>query len=572
MIKFCKRFAIFVVAVFLGTVGLLGSAKPASAASFNPNYIMSDTAFSFTSSSWSASQIDHWLNAKYPSGCISGSFRTADPQGWSSSQNKYIFGGNVTAGQAIHDAAANYHLDPRVILTMLQKEQSIVTGGAGCHNTPTSKFSCDLDNDPSTPNVTCTTACPYGGGCMPIAMSMGCPGNCDARYNGFSMQLISAAWLLRFGQERAYGRTSGYDGYDPGDETYTYTGPLVSPAGDGSYRTQDGHNLHIVNGATASLYYYNPFYSGNSHFFDIYVNTFGFGNPTTPCYGTSNVSGKPSGHQLFINKYDAHGDTENLTAVQFNQTSSACIESYVMGSGYKRWALLTPTASQATDPAYKSIVAGNMGGDRRDELMYIKYRGTSGRIEVHTFSADYQKWASHIATNQTSITPSNGEVITGDMNGDGRDELMYIKYSGTGGRVEVHTWAPGLHSWALHKLTPLKNFDPTKGQIITGDLNGDGRDELLYIKYNGSGGHVEVHALAADYHTWVNHKLTSLSGMTRSIGQISAGDMDGKGRDQLLFIKYNGSSARVEVHTWGPDLHTWVGHTATAMGGFTYGS
>jgi hypothetical protein len=40
-------------------------------------------------------------------------------------------------------------------------------------------------------------------------------------------------------------------------------------------------------------------------------------------------------------------------------------------------------------------------GDSRDELYKIDYSGTgSGRVEVHGLSSNMQQWVSHIATNQ----------------------------------------------------------------------------------------------------------------------------------------------------------------------------
>src|ERR1700691_644741 len=121
---------------------------------FNPDDIISDTVFENTNS-MSANDINNFLNS-YPNSCIStnNGFQTPDPQGWSSSvstNHGYVFGGNVSAGQAIYDAAKNYDINPQVILATLQKEQSVVTGDAGCHYT-----------NPS-PGEACTYS---GGGCV----------------------------------------------------------------------------------------------------------------------------------------------------------------------------------------------------------------------------------------------------------------------------------------------------------------------------------------------------------------------------------------------------------------------
>jgi hypothetical protein len=255
------------------------------ASAFNANNLMDDGVFT-NSGTMSAAQIDSWIN-QFPGSCIrsQSGFVTADPQGWSSAQNKYLFGGNVTAGKAIYDTAQLYHVNPQVILATLQKEQSVVTGSAGCY--PNTPDPATQTNSPcGTAKTPCTTACPHSGGCMNIAMSYGCPNYCTAADEGFSLQLTLGTWLLRFSQQRAYGVLTGYQGYEQGDENFTYSGPMTAGtrqrcAGcqalpyDGNWTTSDGTNVHITNGATASLYVYTPFTSGNNSFDTIFQNWFG---------------------------------------------------------------------------------------------------------------------------------------------------------------------------------------------------------------------------------------------------------------------------------------------------------
>lgn len=251
--------------IVLAIVGVLLIPPHKATASFNPNLIMDDYTFS-NSGSMSAGQIDAFLNA-FPKSCISSNpntngnwgFRTADPTGWSASEpnnHGYTFGGQVTAGQAIYDAARIYHLNPQMILATMQKEQSIVTGNAGCHYTnPQPGMACTYD----------------GGGCVFIGMSYACPGTCNYSYDGFSLQLIAASWLLRFAQERSLGVTSGYAGYDQGDSNLGYGGAKVGVP----YTLADGNTVTVQSGASGSLYYFTPFYSGNRSFVSIFESWFG---------------------------------------------------------------------------------------------------------------------------------------------------------------------------------------------------------------------------------------------------------------------------------------------------------
>jgi hypothetical protein len=291
-------------ALMVATALILSSSRVLA---FNANDLMDDGIFE-NSGSMSAVQIDNFLNS-FPSSCISlnNGFTTPDPTGWTTTPNSthgYTFGGNVSAGQAIYDAAQNYHVNPQVILATMQKEQSAVTGSAGCHGNGTSPGQ----------------ACPYAGGCLDIVMGYACPSGCDDSYKGFSLQLIAGTWLLRFAQQRAYGNLTGYAGHDPNDENICYGGPMTAgnrqrsassstckgaPGNtmiyyDGSYTTQNGTGVTIANGATAALYYYTPFTSGNQNFDNIFTSWFG------PIYNVYSWS--------LVNQY-AYTDSSKTTPV-----------------------------------------------------------------------------------------------------------------------------------------------------------------------------------------------------------------------------------------------------------------
>jgi hypothetical protein len=278
---------------------LIISQPPKAKAAANPNDLISDSVFENTSS-MSVSQINSLINS-YGGSCIGGSFTTADPHGWDNVNNSgYVYGGNVSGAQAIDSIALNYHLNPQVIITTLQKEQSIVSGGAGCYALPNPATAQPMTNACGNGTLNCTNACPYNGGCMNIAMSYGCPNYCNVNDEGFSSQLTLGSWLLRFAEERSYGILTGYTGFENGDQNFSYGGPmtagyrqtsasapLIYYDGSTTISNGSGGTVNVTNGATASLYYYTPFFSGNQSFDNIFQNTFSFGDPSNgSCTGT----------------------------------------------------------------------------------------------------------------------------------------------------------------------------------------------------------------------------------------------------------------------------------------------
>jgi hypothetical protein len=293
-----KKLALFILPVFtlLAAAVFILHPTPAHASPFNANNLIDDAIFNNTGSI-NAAQIDSWLNSNFgSSSCISTShgFSAPDPTGYSPSTG-FTYGGNVSAGQVIYDAALAYGLNPQVLLVTLQKEQSLVTGGSGC----------------STLAYTGATGygCPDGGttysysGVNLYAINgnavTSVSGTCvnTASKAGFSQQLIHAAWLLKFGEQRSEGNTSwdvqannypeNGDHWDNSDDPQTcYGGPMTqgtfkrcstdsSAVSYDGYITIDGSSTHMDTGATAALYWYTPHFSGNQNFDNLFQSWFG---------------------------------------------------------------------------------------------------------------------------------------------------------------------------------------------------------------------------------------------------------------------------------------------------------
>jgi hypothetical protein len=138
-------------------------------------------------------------------------------------------GETMTASAIISQACQNFGISPKVILTMLQKEQSLLT------------------------RTTLTSST------LTRALGAGCPSSTVNYYPGFGNQVWYAAWLLsNYGEVQAF-PTSSVALWSSGMTYSGGTGVIVTPA-----------NL-----ATYKLYVYNPSISGNSNFWTIYATYFG---------------------------------------------------------------------------------------------------------------------------------------------------------------------------------------------------------------------------------------------------------------------------------------------------------
>lgn len=582
----CSKLFIFVsvIAVLLGSASGL-----ASAATFNSNLIMDDTVFDSVGS-MSAAQIDAFLNT-FPNSCISpnSGFSAIDPTGYNPNDG-YQYGGYVSAGQVIYDAAQAYGLNPQVLIATLQKEQSLVIGGVNyCNDGDQHKYAAAVGYGcPDSGTRYSYTGLSLYRRNGTVVSSTGTTCVTSPTKAGFSQQVIRAAWLFKFGEQRSKGNVGWAvikGNWNNSDDPQTcYGGPMTQgtfqrcPSGASTYYdgyfTIDSNAVHIDSGATAAFYWYTPHFHGNQNFYDLFTSWFGGTVSSTyySCHDATNVSGAASGEKILRRNLRTRAD--NLTLVVPNNTSTACVEAHTwLDRNYQNWLQHTATNSPAINPSYSEIITADIDGTG-SRMYQVNYSGTgSGMIELHGWDSANLRWVSHIASNRAAIPMTDARVVAADPNGDGRDEFYLVQYRNTqSGRVEVHGWTPNLQQWSSHIATNLPGIDPAQGKVLASSTGGDGRDQFVYVKFAGAqSSSVEFHVWTPNLQQWTAHIASNLSmvGYDPALNDVIAADTNGDGRDDYMFVKYGGTaSGRVEIHGWTPNLQQWSSHIATSSGSF----
>lgn len=289
--KYFKKMTTVFAVTSVALMGALLVLPPQTAeAAFNSNRIIDDAIFD-NSGSMSAAQIDAFLNAR--SSCISTSsgFDARIPSGYSPSGG-FTYGGFVSAGQVIATSAQVFGLNPQVLLATLQKEQSLVSASSAYCN----------DGDEHKYAAAAGYGCPDGGtryNWSGVSLYRrhtvertvtGTTCVNSAAKAGFSQQVIRAAWLLKFGQQRSLGNTGWAvinGSWNNSDDPATcYGGPMTqgyrkrcsndaNPTYYDGYITIDGAATHMGTGATAALYWYTPHFHGNQNFVALFESWFG---------------------------------------------------------------------------------------------------------------------------------------------------------------------------------------------------------------------------------------------------------------------------------------------------------
>jgi hypothetical protein len=216
--------------------GAAPTAVAASAQNFNPGYIISDQNF-FNGQAMNESEVQYQLNV-LSRGCQSGYTclkdyrqdtwnRAADPM-----CGAYQGGGQESAARIIAKVGAACGISQKVLLVLLEKEQSLVTS-------------------------TAPTSTRYG-----AATGFACPDTapCDQEYYGFYNQVYKAAW-----QFKRYSNPAGTSRF--------FTWYPVGQTSNIQFNPNPGCSsapVHIANQATANLYYYTPYQPNASALANLY--------------------------------------------------------------------------------------------------------------------------------------------------------------------------------------------------------------------------------------------------------------------------------------------------------------
>jgi hypothetical protein len=418
--------------------------------------------------------------------------------------------------------------------------------------------------------------------------------NCAMGYNscsgftGFFNQVDNGAWQLRTYIELMNNRN--WWGYTPASYPCKNASSLYSaglyPGATVRFANPGGTAQTVTMGssATAALYCYTPYvgplsqtgYSGSYNFVISFETWFGsIGLPS--CINGTNVSAGKSGSNVVAFKYNS--TSTNYALLLPNNTGSECVEMHGLSAPDGHFFIShLATGMKPTDPTSGQILPFQVFPGAGDTLLYVNYGGTSN-VNIHVFSPDLSTMPGYYdaSTNLGSTNSSNGTFVAGDFLGRGSDQLAYVLYNGSSGHVEVHLCDPTFTRCVGYYdvATNLPAVSPTNGTFVAGDFLGRGYDQLAYVVYNGGSGDVEVHLFdkSLEHGSGFYDVPTNLPGSSVSASNSTfiAGNFLGTKQDQLALVLYNGTgSGDVEIHLFDPTLQRGSGYydTATTATGF----
>lgn len=183
---------------------------------------------------------------------------------------------------------------------------------------------------------------------------------------------------------------------------------------------------------------------------------------------------------------------------------------------------------------------GDLDGDGRDEIVMGLGSGGLGWVEVFDYDSGVLTHKAWVQVRWSSYGSSDGEMrpSCGDLDGDGRDEIVVGLGSSGSGWFEVFDDALAGYGHLGWSKVQWSGYNSAHGETrpACGDLDGDGRDEVIVGLGSGGSGWLEVFdhdGGGLSHKAWVRSQWGSYNaadGETRP----SCGDIDGDGRDEIV--------------------------------------
>lgn len=195
------------------------------------------------------------------------------------------------------------------------------------------------------------------------------------------------------------------------------------------------------------------------------------------------------------------------------------------------------------------IAACNITGDRRDELLVAE--DDKGAISIFSEGrligtvGEYDR----MQFGDFSTFDEGDGLGCGDLDGDGRSEILVAEDN----EGEVHVFGLVEYDTGVKKLKKLYMIYGTGydggNSFAVGDVDGDGRDEILVAKARGR----VVNIFNKDGNLVREIKTGRYDGGD----SMTAGDINGDGRDEILVVEDDGG--RLDVFTADGKLYErWV--------------
>lgn len=230
------------------------------------------------------------------------------------------------------------------------------------------------------------------------------------------------------------------------------------------------------------------------------------------------------------------------------------------GKGFSYWSWRSPSSVISSGSVVR---AADVNGDGKTDLIAIGAPGSGNRGTVYVAFSNGEGFNFWNWTSAPGIISNDSPVLLGDVNGDRKSDLVAIGAPGQPNEGVVYiglSQGNGFSPWSWNsKSLVVSNHSP----VLIGDVNGDGRADLIAVGPPSLGNQGVVYVALSNGDGFKFWSWSSSQSVISNKSPLLLGDITGDGRSDLIAIGAQGQGNAGVVY---------AGHAGAGPMGFAFWS
>jgi len=263
---------------------------------------------------------------------------------------------------------------------------------------------------------------------------------------------------------------------------------------------------------------------------------------------------------------DINGDGKQdiiTTRTWISQTVTVLINTTAIGA-------TPPTFSAATDftiggSSHHAIAVADLNGDGKLDIIASASGGDLVFVLLNT-TPDGASTPSFSSSISFPVGAGDWSVATGDVNGDGKPDIVTANFTANSVSVLLNTTTNGASTPTFSSKTDF-TVGQTPALVSIGDVNGDGKPDIVTANQNANTVSVLLNTTSNGAST-PTFTITTDFPAGGSTDSVILGDVNGDGKPDIITANYSDNTASVLLNTTaiGASTPTFSGKTDFAVG------